>query len=163
MKAKPLPPIHSVLEVLKYNPHTGVFTWRTNKKVPKRERGKVAGYTSKDGYRQISIHAIRYSAHRLAWLISEGEDPGDLQVDHINGIRDDNRRENLRIVTASENQHNQRRAKGYSFHKRDNKWKAKIRLNGKEHHLGYYETESEARDAYIQAKAKFHPTSPITK
>ena len=163
MRANPLPPIDSVLEVLKYDPDTGVLTWRRNEKVPKRVRGKVAGSFSKDGYRQISIHNIGYPAHRLAWLISEGKDPFGLQVDHINGIKDDNRRENLRVVTRSENQHNQRRAKGYSFHKRYNKWRAKIKLNGKEHHIGYYTTEEEARTAYIEAKAKFHPTSPITK
>lgn len=163
MKAKPLPPIHIVLELLQYNPDTGVFTWRTNMEVSKKVRGKISGTLDASGYRRIKIHDIRYLAHRLAWLISEGKDPGDLQVDHINGLTDDNRRENLRLVTRSENQHNRRSAKGYYLHKRDNKWRAKINLNGKEHHLGYYETEEEAREAYIKAKAKLHPTSPITK
>ena len=163
MTAKPLPPIHIVLERLQYDPDTGIFTWRTNEKVPKKVAGKVAGSFNKNGYRQIRIHDIRYLAHRLAWLISENKDPGDLQVDHINGLTDDNRRENLRLVTNSENQHNQRRAKGYYFHRGARKWAASIRLKGKGVHLGYYKTESEARDAYIKAKAKLHPTSPITK
>jgi len=163
MKSTPLPPIHTVLEVLKYDSDTGIFIWRTNEKVAKKVRGKVAGTFDKNGYRRIKIHTIRYLAHRLAWLISEGDDPGGLQVDHINGLTDDNRRENLRLVTRSENQHNQRRAKGYYFHKYVRKWCAQIRLNGKRIYLGYYTTEEEARDAYIQAKAKFHPTSPITK
>jgi hypothetical protein len=163
MRAKPLPAIYYLRELLKYDPNTGVFTWRTNEKVSKSRRGKVAGTLHHSGYIEILVNRTIYQAHRIAWLMAERTDPGDLQIDHINGIRDDNRRENLRLVTHSENQHNQRRAKGYYFYKQLNKWRAKIKLNGKEHHLGYYQTESEARDAYIQAKAKFHPTSPITK
>ena len=163
MKVNPLPPIDSVLEVLKYDPDTGIFTWRTNEKVYKRVRGKVAGTLDISGHRQIRINGIRYFAHRLAWLICEGEDPGSLEIDHINGLRDDNRRENLRVVTRSENQHNRRSARGYSFHKRHKKWIARIKLNGKNRHIGYYSTKEEARAAYLEAKAKFHPTSPITK
>ncbi len=163
MKAKPLPPIRSVLDVLNYDPDTGVFTWRTNDKVYHNVRGEIAGTLGASGYRRIRIHDIRYLAHRLAWLISEGEEPGSLQVDHINGLRDDNRRENLRLVTHSENQHNKRQAKGYCLDSRARKWRAQIKINNKCIYLGYYATEEEARAAYIEAKAKFHPTSPITK
>jgi len=163
MNAKPLPPIHSVLDVLNYDPLTGILTWRTNEKAPRKFRGKVAGTLTARGYRRIRIHGSLFFAQRLAWLISEGEDPGSLEVDHINGLRDDNRRENLRLVTPAQNQHNRRSAKGYSFHKRHKKWKAQIFLNDKNRHIGYYTTEEEARAAYLEAKAEFHPTSPITK
>ena len=163
MKAKPLPPIDHIREILKYDPDTGVLTWRTNEKVSKNVRGKIAGCVDSGGYREIGIDKTLYSAHRLAWLISEGTDPGKFQVDHINGIRDDNRRKNLRLVTNAQNQHNQRSAKGDYFDSRNRKWKAQIALNSKRHHLGLYETEEEARAAYIEAKAKLHPTSPITK
>ena len=163
MKVKPLPPIERVREILKYDPDTGVLSWRRNEKVSRKVRGKVAGLLNPNGYRVIRINGSNYRAHRLAWLISEGEDPGSLQVDHINGLRDDNRRENLRVVTHSENQHNQRQAKGYHFHSWARKWRASIRLNGKGVHLGYYTTEEEARTAYVEAKAKLHPTSPIAK
>jgi len=163
MKSKPLPPIHIVLELLQYDPDTGVLSWRRNEKVSANVRGKVAGTLNAGGYRSIMINGSSFLAHRLAWLISEGEDPGGLEVDHIDGLRDDNRRENLRLVTPSQNQHNQRRAKGYYFNKQYQKWRAQIFLNAKNRHIGYYNTEEEARDAYIQAKAKFHPTSPIAK
>jgi hypothetical protein len=163
MRTKPLPSIDHIRELLKYDPDTGVFTWTTNDKVFKKVRGKVAGTLHHDGYIDIAINRSKYRGHRIAWLMAEGTDPGDLQIDHINGIRDDNRRQNLRLVTHSQNAHNRRSAKGYHFDSRARKWRASIKLDGKGVCLGYYSTEEEARAAYVEAKAKFHPTSPIAK
>jgi len=77
-------------------------------------------------------------------------------VDHINGIRTDNRVENLRQVTNHQNQWNRTKAKGYTWHKPTKKWKAQIQLNGKPIHLGCYNTEEEARNAYLRAKKIHH-------
>ena len=85
--------------------------------------------------------------------------PDDMQVDHINGNKLDNRRCNLRIVTQQQNQFNRTRAKGYCWHKRINKWQAKICINYKYIHLGYFDTEEQARLAYLQAKEKYHVIS----
>ena len=71
-------------------------------------------------------------------------------------IRDDNRILNLRSVTHQQNQWNRTKAKGYYFFKRDKKWKSKIYLNNKEINLGTYNTEEEARTAYLQAKEIYH-------
>jgi hypothetical protein len=84
-----------------------------------------------------------------------------LQIDHMNGNRLDNRKANLRLVTSQENKHNNTVAKGYCFDKSRNKWSAKIKLNGKPIFLGRYNTEAEARAAYVEAKKKYHPTAPI--
>ena len=96
-------------EVLDYGPDTGVFTWkiRTNSRV---KVGDVAGALRPDGYIQISIDGRLHRAHRLAWLYVTGESPPD-QIDHINGVRDDNRIANLRLATSAENKQNLRRAK----------------------------------------------------
>ena len=85
----------------------------------------------------------------------------DMEVDHINGLRHDNRRCNMRIVTRSENIQNMRSAKGYTWQKKVGKYQAKIKLNNKTIYLGLYNTADEARQAYLDAKKIYHPTSPI--
>ena len=77
-------------------------------------------------------------------------------VDHRNGIKTDNRVENLRQVTNQQNQWNQLNVKGYYFHKRDKKWSSNIVVNGKQLFLGHYNTEEEARNAYLRAKEIHH-------
>lgn len=82
--------------------------------------------------------------------------PEDMQVDHINGDPLDNRRENLRLATPSQNQANgTKRAgatsvyKGVSWHKKARKWRATIGIgNGKQQHLGFYRTPQMAALAY---------------
>jgi len=88
-------------------------------------------------------------------------DDATKQIDHINGNKLCNHVDNLRIVSHQENHHNRTTAKGYCFHKRDKKWHARIRVNNKQIHLGLFNTEEEARQAYLEAKLKFHPTAPV--
>jgi hypothetical protein len=76
-------------------------------------------------------------------------------LDHINRIKDDNRIDNLRSVTLQQNQFN-RNAKGCSWHKRDEKWTSRIGVNGKLVHLGTFDTEDEASQAYLDAKKIYH-------
>ena len=92
--------------------------------------------------------------------------PPGLQVDHLNRNPLDNRRSNLRLCTISENMQNQRisphssRFKGVSYRKDRACWRAQIRINGKVTHLGNFETEGEAAEAYNEAaKAHYGPLS----
>jgi len=97
-----------------------------------------------------------HSVHRLvaqAYLEKYSE---DLNVDHIDGNRQNNKLENLRMVTGQQNQWNHTKAKGYYWNKQAGKWKAQIRINGKEKYLGLFNTESEARETYLAAKKKLH-------
>lgn len=140
-------------ELLEYDENTGIFTWKisTNFKI---KIGDIAGSLQIRGYRQITINKKRYLAHRLAWLYVYGEWSKG-QIDHINGIRDDNRIENLRVVTPRENNQNQKchrdgKLVGATYSKSSKKWQAAIRVKGKLKHLGCYNTELEAHEAYLK-------------
>ena len=77
-------------------------------------------------------------------------------IDHINGNRSDNRILNLREVTYQENHFNRTAVKGYSYHKPNNKYVARIKANGKQIHLGYFDKPEEARACYLENKEKYH-------
>jgi hypothetical protein len=82
-------------------------------------------------------------------------------LDHIDGNPLNNALENLRIVTFQENSHNQLKCKGYGYDKREKKYKSYIILDYKYYHLGYWDTKWEARQSYIDAIPRYHPTAPI--
>jgi len=117
--------------------------------------GEESGYLQANGYRRIGINRKIYYGHRLIYMYHNGETTSDLQIDHIDRNRSNNNIENLRPVTKQENDFN-RNAKGYYFNKASKKFKAQIKLNGKQTHLGYFDTAKEARATYLKAKNKFH-------
>ena len=95
-------------------------------------------------------------AHRLLM-----NTPVGMETDHRNSITTDNRKKNLLVTTKAENMHNRKSAKGYIWNRNKNRWMSYINFNNKRIHLGYYDTEHEARAAYLEAKKKYHPTAPI--
>lgn len=136
-----------MVDVVSYDPSTGYFTWAKSR----------AGRAHKDGYWRINIMGREYLAHRLAWFISSREWPNQ-QIDHINGIRNDNRLENLRLATKEQNAQNSGLYKsnksgfrGVSLKK--GKWTAQIQANNKKQHIGYFPTKEAAASAYME-KAK---------
>ncbi|MFK3840087.1 HNH endonuclease [Serratia sp. NPDC087055] len=121
------------------------LTW--NKKF----QGKKAGTISPQGYEEIQINRSKYKVHRLVWCLHHGEIPINMQVDHINHIRSDNRIGNLRLVNQSQNQRNSTLRKdnkdgkpGVRWHSSQRKWHAFIRANGKQIHLGCFSDYSSA-------------------
>jgi hypothetical protein len=123
-----------------------------------RKNGAVAGGLHKSGYRQIKINDIQYPAHRLIWIYHYGSINEDLQIDHINGVKNDNRLENLRLVTVQQNCYNRSKlkAKGYSWSINNKKWQASIWLNGKSKYLGSFLNELDARNAYLSECLTHH-------
>ncbi|ELZ3956824.1 HNH endonuclease [Cronobacter sakazakii] len=136
----------------------------TNKRIYVKAGELADTATDSAGYRRVSVRIEGKThmlyAHRVAFIIANGGIPTGMQTDHINGIRDDNRLINLRAVTPQENQHNYRKAKGYSRHSCSDRWEAYIRVDGVRHHLGLFTNEAAARAAYLKAKARYHPSTP---
>lgn len=91
--------------------------------------------------------------HRQILGLSHGDQD---QVDHIHHNTLDNRKSQLRIVSRSENQWNRSNVKGYYFHKKSGKYVSQISVNCLQINLGSYDTEEEARSAYLAAKEKYH-------
>lgn len=154
-------------ELFNYDKDSGVFTRRvtTNNRA---KAGSVAGSMARNGYLYVSIGRRKYIMHRLAWLYVTGEWPKN-DIDHINGIRSDNRIANLRDVSRAENIQNTRAAKsnstsgllGVTFDRARNKWAAAITTDGKITHLGRFDEKHEAHKSYIEAKRVLHKTCTI--
>jgi hypothetical protein len=149
-------------ELLHYDPETGIFTRAVSRQGRNGLAGCVAGGKTESGYIRISLYNRLHRAHRLAWLYMFGDWPsGD--IDHINGIRGDNRIENLRDVSTSVNMQNQREAQprnasgflGVTIH--GSRFEASIKLNGKNIYLGSYKTPELAHAAYLEKKRGIHP------
>lgn len=148
-------------ELMYYDPETGVFVWRVSKS--KRVKvGSVAGTLQNKGYIHIKINGRKYLAHRLAFLYMTGTFP-EHQIDHQNGIRADNRWNNLREATNSDNQRNSGKQanntsgyKGVAWNKQAGKWYAQCGVNGKDYHIGSFTTANEAHAAYCAFAAKYH-------
>lgn len=123
--------------------------------------GSIAGSPNSEGYIQVGIDQILYKAHRLIFLwhfgfISE-------IIDHIDGNKQNNKIENLRIATNSENLKNRSKQinntsgfKGVSFHKNTNKFQASIKVKDKKIYLGLFVFAKDAHDAYCNAAKKYH-------
>ena len=117
---------------------------------------------NKDGYLQCGINGKKYKKHRLVyyannqnWNITDGSVATN-SIDHIDGDKKNNNIINLRVVTHQQNHFNQTKAKGYCWHKKNKKWLAKIGVNGKNIHIGYFDKEDDARTAYLDAKEIHH-------
>ena len=150
-------------QLLKYDSKTGVFTRKLTTSTGKYKVGDKAGGYNSQGYIKIHLEKNIFRGHHLAWLYVYGEWPKE-QIDHINGIRDDNRIVNLREINNSGNCQNIRKPQknnktgflGVSYMKNRNKFRASITVNWKYIHLGLFNKAEEAYQAYLEAKRKYH-------
>ena len=154
-------------ELLSYDPETGVFRWIKARRAV--TVGAIAGGEDGNGYLRIKINETKHLSHRLAWLYIHGEWPAQ-QMDHINGVRHDNRLVNLRQATPGENQqnvsahrNNPSKQLGVDWYKPRNKWRARIKINRKETYLGIFEKLEDAVAARAKAKAELHTFQPFDR
>lgn len=155
---------------LRYEPETGKLFWLDNEDMPNNWRARFSGKealnsTGDRGYKRGDILYRPFLAHRVAWALFYGEWPSD-QIDHINGVRDDNRIANLRDVPHGENCKNKGRSSkntsgvtGVHWDSQQEKWMARIRVNYKYNYLGRFDCIGQAIKARREAEALygFHP------
>jgi citrate synthase len=167
--SKVLMSFDEVFERLSYDPGTGIFIWkervirsRLDKTWNKKFAGKETGYLRHNGYKVINMNKKEYSCSRLAWLLTYKVWPTK-EIDHINGNSADNRIENLREATRSENainrsmqSNNSSGLKGIWKRKGMNIWVADIQRAGKKFRVGSFKSPEEAHQAYKLAALDIH-------
>lgn len=159
---KAIPDIKTLREALAYDGETGRFYWLNRprahfasdiawKRWNTRFAGREAFCTDNGhGYFVGVINGVAYLAHRIAYAMG-ASDPCNLEIDHINGDRRDNRLVNLRPVTSAMNKRNSRIPNhntsgrvGVSFRQDKGKWRACITIGNRPKHIGYYDTFEQA-------------------
>ena len=148
--------VNYVRENFHYDPKTGILSWAK----PNRGRtlGRPVGNKDKNGHLWVTIKEgdklPKYSVHRIAWVYVYGKEPSD-QIDHINGIKTDNRISNLREANNAQNMRNRGKQenntsglKGVSFHSHTKKYRATIQVDGKHIHLGLFDCPAAAYCKY---------------
>jgi hypothetical protein len=148
--------------IVNYDPDTGLFTWVSAAgRHGRYPAGSPAGFMH-GGYVCICIDGFDYRAHRLAWLWMTGAWPSS-NLDHRDLNRANNRWDNLREATRSENGANRRQMKnnksgfkGVSWYAPLGKWRAAITLNKHLRHIGYFANPAEAHAAYCAEAKRLH-------
>jgi hypothetical protein len=141
--------------VLHYDTNSGIFT-RLAITTNSVKIGDVAG-TMRHGYVMVGVASKQYRAHQLAWFYITGKWP-DHEIDHINRIKHDNRWENLRKASRSQNLANSsvRCASGYKgAYPKGSRWQSKITVSQSVIYLGSFDTKEAAHSAYCAAADKY--------
>lgn len=158
---KPLPSREEILSVVSYDPDSGHFTRKDSKQCPWL-KGKRTGSVVHKGYRIIFINNCYYMEHRIAWVVMHGSIPEGMTIDHINGVKSDNRITNLRLATDCENSYYRPRKSNNAsgckgvYQRENGKYRAAITVNKKKHNLGCFATKEEAYAAYCEAARRLH-------
>lgn len=172
MAVDTLPDQAVLLEMFSYDPSTGELRWRERpashyssplqcRRANAQFAGTVAGHTEPGRYVFVRCQGRNQYVHRVIFKMMTGKAP--VEIDHLNRKKADNRWLNLREATPSQNKSNRMRPvrsstglKGVSTHPNTNKFRARIKLAGKEVHLGLFETVEEAHAAYCVAAQRLH-------
>lgn len=135
----------------RYNDDGTLLNLRTN---------RIAGGLTKEGYVRIRLNGVEYRAHRIVWELHNGKIPKGMLIDHINRVKTDNRIENLRLATQSQNLSNQPGRSKLGLPKGvqiiRGKYRAKIKFNNKTISLGTFNTPEEAGKAYEDKAVELH-------
>ncbi|QVW27770.1 HNH endonuclease [Hafnia phage Pocis76] len=140
-------------EMLTYS--DGTLYWKEWRRGVRRDM--VAGSITKNGYVSVGAKGVKTYAHRIVWVMFNGDIPDGVEIDHINHDRADNRIENLRLVSRAENLKNKGVIKsssgemGVYWSNAAQKWEAAINVNGKKKYLGLFNSVESAKAARMEA------------
>ena len=171
-KAIELPSPELLNECFTYEPKTGVLTWKkrpeshfknkqaygaSNSRYGEKEAG---GIDKVNGYRVVRLDGRLYLVHRISWALANNAQPcTTLEIDHLNHDKLDNRIDNLSLGSAQSNMRNLPMRDdntsgrvGVSWAKREQRWRAQIKVDGQNKSLGYYSTIIDAVVARIKAE-----------
>lgn len=154
------PSIDLIRAMIIYAPLTGSFTWAHHDNVYINVKGKAAGTTGSRGHRKIAFQGYQLKAHHVAWAITYGYWP--IEVDHKDNNRANNKLDNLREATRAQNQMNRVLSKnntsGYKgvIKRKYGGFEAKILVEKRYIHIGKYPTAVEAAEAYDKAALEHH-------
>ena len=152
-----------------YEESTGL-PWSTRVQRSGATNGKLKQltYRNSNGYYIAVIKGTKQRWHRLVFEYFNGPIPDGMEIDHINNKRDDNRIENLQLLSHKENcrcslknSNNTSGKPGVSWDKANKKWRASIKVNGKRKHLGRFTDKESAYQAYLKEKIKYHGQESI--
>jgi len=145
-----------------------VFDYRNGQLLWKRSTGRVSAYSEagaigKRGYRHVRFMGKSYLAHRLIYLMIKNELP--IQIDHIDGNKLNNRIENLRSSTQSENRMNAVRStlnksgvKGVCWSRSNRCWHVQVKKGKKNVYSGFFADLEFAELVSVEARNKHHGT-----
>ena len=153
--------IERIRERIAYNKSTGLFMYL--KPSNSATKGWWGGSISLQGYCRLYFEGRIIQAHSIAWLLTYGIIPKGLEVDHIDGDKTNNKIDNLRLATRSQNLYNRPNSrgntsicKGVSLHKKTGLWRVRLNVNKKELSFGYYKDYELAELVAQEATAKYH-------
>lgn len=157
----PIPDVEILNACFSYQEASGLLIWKRRSDRPaqwnQENEGLVAGHINQNGYRVVRVRNVAYLSHRVIWKMAHGSDPD--HIDHINGIRSDNRLCNLRDVSAAENQKNRSLNKnnttgvsGVSWCRTTEKFVARISVGGRGKMLGRFLSIEDAVQARRDAE-----------
>lgn len=164
--------------IFRYDPENGKLFWKERspnmflekKKSPEHccaiwnanNANKEITYKNNYGYIVARINRKSYLASRIIWLLNYGENP-KFEIDHIDMNKENNKIDNLRPSSRSQNgcnrglqKNNISGYKGVGFCRVKNKWRSRIMINKKEKFIGYFDTPKEAYEAYKRAARQYH-------
>jgi hypothetical protein len=147
---KPLPTVAKIAATFDFNPSTGELIRKSN--------GRTMKSQNTNGYYVVRVDGDSFTAHRIIWKLLYGYDP-TADIDHIDGVKTNNRPSNLRLASAAQNSVNRKGTgasgyRGVSFSR--GRWHAAMRVNGKRFYLGASHCLEDAAALYREAAQKVH-------